>query len=126
MKVNQNKTQLLCTSTAINHEVRSFINVNNKEIVSGGSLKTVGYTFGRQPGASEDLKSIRHKYGARTGILCHLKKMKFEQKVITEVYCLLIRPVLEYSASAFHTTLTLEQEEEVKRMQRMALKIIHG
>ena len=126
MVVNPEKTQLLCTTTAINYEIRSYITIDGKEIISRDTLKMVGYTFGRRPGASEHLKIIRKKYGARTGILRHLKKMSFCTKIMTEVYCSLIRPVLEYSANAFHTTLTQEQEEALERLQRMALKTIHG
>ena len=111
MKVNQEKTQLLCTTTAINYEVRAFIEVGGREIVSGDSLKTVGYTFGRCPGAWEHIKAVRRKCGARSGIIKHLKKLKFDPKTLTSIYCSLIRPVLEYSSNVFHTTLTDKQSE---------------
>ena len=52
--------------------------------------------------------------------------MKFDEKTMTEVYCSLIRPVLEYCSTAYHTTLTAEQSEMLERLQRQLLKIIFG
>ena len=43
MKVNKNRTQLLCTSTAINYDVRSYVRVGGEKWVSGDTLKTVGW-----------------------------------------------------------------------------------
>lgn len=61
MVVNPLKTQLLCTTTAINYDVRSFIIVEGKEILSSDTLKSVGFTFGRRLGAGDHMKTIRRK-----------------------------------------------------------------
>ena len=45
MKVNQSKT--LCILTAINYYLRSSININGEEVVSGDTLKVIGIAFGR-------------------------------------------------------------------------------
>ena len=126
MVVNPKKTQLVCTTTAINYEVRSFVIVDGIELTSGDTLKSVGYTFGRRPGPGEHLKRARQKYGARAGTLRHLKKIKFEEKTLVRVYCSLIRPVLEYCSNAFHTSLTQEQSDAMERLQRQSLKVIYG
>ena len=62
MKVNGEKTQLLCISTAINSDIRSSIRAGGKEITSEDTLKVIGFTFGRRPGASEHVKALRRKY----------------------------------------------------------------
>ena len=46
MIVNPSKTQILCTSTAINSDVRSYVNLNSDQIISKDSLKSDGYKFG--------------------------------------------------------------------------------
>ena len=56
MKMNGLKTQLLCFSTAINYEVRSFICVEGQKIVSGDDLKLLGYHFGRRPRPDAHIK----------------------------------------------------------------------
>ena len=126
MRVNPAKTQLLCTSTAINSEVCSFIMIDGKRVENGDSLKTVGFTFGRRPGATEHVKQLRRKFGARAGILRHLKKLQIPQETIVSVYCSFIRPVFEYAASSFHSILTTDQAEQLERLQRVCLKIIFG
>lgn len=49
VKMNPNKTQLLCVSTAINYEVHSYIYIGDKLLISGDELKLLGYNFGRRP-----------------------------------------------------------------------------
>ena len=74
MQVNDLKTQLICVTSAINYELRSFIRLPGHLKESGDSLKVVGFTFGRRPGASEHIKALRKSYGARAWILRHLKR----------------------------------------------------
>ena len=53
MLVNQSKTQMLCISTAINSNLRSSIEVDGKQMISGDTLKVIGFTFGCQLGAGK-------------------------------------------------------------------------
>ena len=46
MKMNALKTQLLCISTSINYEVRSFIYIDGHKITSGDEMKLLGFYFG--------------------------------------------------------------------------------
>ena len=126
MSVNPHKTQLLCTSTAINSDIRSHIYTEAGRIDSGDTLKTVGFIFDRRPGAAEHIKAMRRKFGTRAGMLRHLKKIGIEEETLVEVYKSFIRPILEYACSAWHTILTKEQDGDIERLQRIALKIIHG
>ena len=45
MLLNDNKTQILCISTAINYEVRSFIRLQDGPRISSDTLKVVGFTL---------------------------------------------------------------------------------
>ena len=126
MRVNPTKTQLLCTTTAINYQVRSFIWADGQKITSGDRLKTVGFTFGRRPGAHEHVQDLRRRFAARTGIIRHLKRLKKDTATLTAVYVSFMRPVLEYASCAFHTILTVEQSEILEKMQRTTMKVIYG
>ena len=126
MKVNAQKTQLLCTSTAINYDVRAYIEVEGTVITSRDTLTTVGYTMGRRPGPYQHIKQIRRKYGARAGILRHLKKIGIDAPSLVQIYTSLIRLVFEYSCVAFHTCLTADLSEALERLQRISLKTIFG
>lgn len=95
MKVNDLKTQLLCLTSAINYDVRSFIRLPDGQLTSGDTLKVVGFTFGQRPGPAEHIKALRCSYGARAWVLRHLKRIGMEQKLLVRVYCELIRPIFE-------------------------------
>ena len=123
MRVNPSKTQLLCTNTSINYDIRAYVKIDGTTLWSGDTLKTVGYTLGRRAGAAEHIKSMRRKFGARAGILRHLKKIGIQNDTLVKIYASLIRPVLEYAAACFHPGLTGDQSE---RLQRVSLKIIFG
>ena len=74
MLINPDKTQLLCVTTAINYDVRCYINIDGRRLVSGDELKLVGYTFGRRPNADKHIQALRRKYGARSWIVRNMKK----------------------------------------------------
>ena len=126
MKMNALKTQLLCVSTAINSDVRSFIYIGDQKITSGDELKLLGFYFGRRPRADIHIREIRRKFGARSWILRILKHASIPEKSLVQVYCSLVRPILEYPACVFHTSLTEEMSESLERLQRIALKSIFG
>ena len=126
MSVNPKKTQLLCTNTAINSDIRSFIYHKGERIESGDTLTTVGFVFGRRAGAGEHVKMLRKKFGARSGMLRHLKKLRLEPAVLVDIYRTFIRPIFEYASCAFHTILTADQSASLERLQRISLKIIFG
>ena len=126
MKVNDGKTQLLCISTAINYDVRAEIMAGETNITSADTLKVVGFTFGRRPGAAAHVNALRKKYGARAHVIRHLKQNGIDEDTLIKVYCSLIRPIFEFAVPAFHTLLTDEQSEALERMQRQSLKTIFG
>ena len=126
MKMNALKTHLLCVSTAINSDVRSFIYIGDQKITSGDKLKLLGFYFGRRPRADIHIREIRRKFGARSWILRILKHASIPEKSLVQVYCSLVRPILEYPACVFHTSLTEEMSESLERLQRIALKSIFG
>ena len=126
MQVNEDKTQILCISTAINYDIRSFIRMGDGQRTSADTLKIVGYTFGRRPGPAEHLKQLRRSYGARAWTIRHLKKMNLPADLLVRIYCSLIRPIFDYASPAYHTTLTDQQSESLERLQRATLKTIYG
>ena len=126
MVVNNMKTQLLCISTAINYDLRSFIGLQDGPRFSSDQLKVVGFTFGRRPGASEHIANLRKSYGARAWTIRHLKRAGIEEETLVKIYCELVRQIFEYASPAFHTILTDQQSEVLERMQRPSLKTIFG
>ena len=74
----------------------------------------------------EHIKHIRRSYGARSWILRRLVHENIDKKKLIDIYCSLIRPVLEYPAVVFHSMLSDEATDRLERLQRLALKSIYG
>ena len=126
MRMNAKKTQLLCVTAAINYEVRSFVEIGGKKIISGDSLNILGFTFGRRPTMRPHFEAIRKKYIARTHIIRHLKKVGLSSVTLCKIYCSLIRPVIEFAAQVYHHMLSDDVSEEIEKLQRSVLKTIFG
>ena len=126
MEVNPLKTQLLCLTSAINYQVRSYIYCGGDKLLSGENLKLLGYTMGRRPGAEQHIKDIRRKYGARAWILRNLRQADIPDQKLVQVYCALIRPILEYPAVVFHCGLAEESSDSLERLQSASLRTIFG
>ena len=56
----------------------------------------------------------------------NLKKNGFTNAELVQVYKTVIRPVAEYGAVVFHSSLTDDQDERLERLQDHALKCIFG
>ena len=126
MKLNSAKTQLLCITAAINYEVRSTIDIEGTQIVSGDELKVLGFTMGRRPTMRPHVEAMKKKYVTRTHVIRHLKKVGFANHKLTKILCSLIRPIIEFAAQVYHHMLTEELNEEIERLQRDVLKSIYG
>ena len=121
MKMNQAKTQLLCVSSAINYDVRSFIYEKGQRLESADELKLLGYYMGRRPRPDIHLREMRRKFGARSWILRILKHAGIPNQSLVQVYTSLVRPILEYPSNVFHPALSDEMSESLERLQRVAL-----
>ena len=53
MKVNGLKTQLLCINPSNACSVKSYINIEDRRIISGEKMKILGFVFGPTPGTPE-------------------------------------------------------------------------
>ena len=86
-------------------------------------MKIVGFTFGRRPGLAAH---IRKRVAAHTWIIRTLKRAGIPSGKLVQVYCAMIRPLLEYATPAFHTLMTQEQSDTYERQQRTVMKVIFG
>ena len=126
MVMNPRKTKLVCISPAIYSEVTSFVRIGGDELQSENSMKIVGYTFGRRPGPAAHIEDVRKRVAMRTWIIRNLKRAGVPSGKLVQVYCAVIRPLMEYAVPAFHTLMTKEQSELFERQQRSVMKVIFG
>ena len=126
MSVNLNKTQMLCTSSALHANVQSYVKLDSTIITSQNSLKILGFHFGQKPTIDIQVEEMSRKFRRRVWILRHLKKAGIPHADLVKLYMSLVLPVLDYSAVVYHSMLSLTQEAELESLQKLALKFIYG
>ena len=127
MKTNVKKTQLLvisppngyCTLAVMKQE-------GGDDLTSIETLKLVGFTFGSRPGATAHLDVIRDRFRRRVWMLYNLKDAGLTGRVLYRLYCCYLRSIIEYCSVVYHPMLTQEQEGDLERLHKLAIKICFG
>lgn len=125
MVVNAKKTQMLCVSTS-QDDVKSYINVDGKRILSSDTLKIVGFTFGSRPTVHSHVNAMLGKLRRRLWMLTHLRQSGMSKPSLVSIYKSMIRSIQDFAAPAYHSLLNGVQANEIERIQRRALKDIFG
>ena len=126
MKVNEQKTQVLCISAAKTAHVTSFINTKSSRIKSGKELKILGFWFNERPTVDLHFEKMIKKFRGRLWTLRHLRRAGMSKEDLLFIYKSVIRPVFDFASVAYHTMIGCVQEETLEILQRRALKIIFG
>ena len=125
MKVNEEKTTLLCMN-ASRKKVTSYINNVTGRLTSSDSLKLLGFNFTEAPNVEAHVKNLVKKVHMRTWSLINLKKAQVENSDVLAIYKSIVRSVLDYASVTYNSLLTKEQEEELERLQRKCIRVIYG
>ena len=123
MKVNEEKTQVLCISAAQNMSVNSYINASSR-ITSGQELKILGFWFDGRPNVNLHIKKTEEKFRKRLWTLRHLKRSGMDENDLIKIFCTVLRPVLDFASVVYHPMLTKEQSDNLENLQKRAFKII--
>ena len=127
MKVNTEKTMVLCVSDSKTYKASAYIEDAHGTIVeSVDKLKILGVHFSSKPDMSAQVESICRKFRARIWTLRHLHHRGFTQDELLRVYKSTILPCHDYCSNVFHSSLTLSQTVVLERLQAKALKAIYG
>ena len=127
LSVNEKKTQLLCVSAAVDSNVSSYITLKDgSKIESQETLKQLGFTFSKKPTIDEHLKQTAEKFRRRLWFLRYLKKAMVPPNDLLRIYKTFLIPIIDYASVVYHSLLTKDQSNALKRLQSSALKIIFG
>ena len=127
MKVNASKTAMVCFSDASGYTADAFIeDADGNKIRCQDSIKALGMRFSSRPDMSAHVAWIAKNMRERFWTLINLKKSGFTESELVQVYKSVLRPVAEYGAVAYHSTLTDEQDELLDNLQNQALRCIYG
>ena len=127
MRVNSNKTTMLCICDSQNYEVGAYIeDADGVRVESGKKMKVLGWHFSNKPTVEAYVEVLKRRFRQRYWIIRHLKHNAFSQEDLIKVYTSLVRPVADYMQEVYHSMLTDRQDEEIERLQTHALKCVYG
>ena len=125
MKVNTEKTTLVCVSDAQQYVPDAFIlDEDGGRIGCTTSFKALGVNFSNRLNMDRHVAAMQRGVRSRLWMLRNLKNHGFNAEELLKVYKTMIRPVLDYAAPVFHASLTDEHDEKLEKLQVQALKAI--
>ena len=124
LKINAKKTQLLTISSSRNSN-SAWIKLNDGSALhSSDTLKLLGFVFNTSPNVHSQFKHIVDRAASRTFVLRRLAGVNTDR--LKDVYCSVIRSVLEYSSVTFGPMLTKYEKNQMERIQKKCLRTIYG
>ena len=128
MILNAKKTKIFAVNYSDNYQFKPRFRVpgNNTDLEVVTSVKLVGVTLSANLKFHEHVNSIVKSANKKIWMLRRLKEFGFSEKDLIEIYTLFIRSRLEYCVPAWNASLTETDKEEIERIQKTMLKIVHG
>ena len=126
MKINQKKTQLLCVHDNKFNRITSYIRTDGNEIVSGNSLKILGFNFNSCPTATHHVSGVIEKFYGKLWTLRFLKRSGMPCDELLAIFKNVIRPSVEYSSIIYHSLIPDYISDRLESVQKQAMKIIYG
>ena len=126
MKINANKTNLMCVSAATSFCPRVQVNLDGVTIAGQDKMRILGVTIDKDCSFKSHIENLRASLRRRTWALSKLRRRGVSSDNLVRAYVGLIRPVAEYASPVWHSLITAEQSETLERQQTQALKNIFG
>ena len=119
---------MLYISDTMNYEASAIILDENSEKIctTDSGVKILGFHMDSRPTVHAHVRALQARIREITWVLRHLKQSGFNESELATVYRTVIRPILDYCCVVYHSLLTSEQDQQVKRLQSLALKNIYG
>ena len=125
MKFNQTKCKDMIISFALEHPKLDPIFIQKHELVPVSLAKILGMYISVVLKWNTHITHIVSKACKRLYFLSLLKRSGADRSSLLTVFTTCIRPVLEYGCQASSYGITQYLSDEIERIQKRALKIIH-
>ena len=124
MKINETKTKSMIFNFTTNYQFNTRLRLEGKNIDTVQETKLLGTIITDNLKWDKNTENIVKKAYARMAILRKLSSFQAPEKDMKQVYIAYIRSLLEQSSNVWHSSLTIENENDLERVQKIALKII--
>lgn len=104
---NSDKTVMVCVLDAQAFKAEAYmLDADQGRIGSQTGFKALGMHFSDKPDMSTQVMALSRRFPQRLWTLRNLKQSGFNTAEVLQVYKLMIRPIADYSAVAYHASLT--------------------
>ena len=125
VKLNEDKCNYMVFSRA-KEDFATRLTINNCKLVRIAVTKILGVWVSEDQSWDRNTKEMCRRAYSRMSMLTKLRYVGVTIEDLIDIYVLFIRSVTEYCATAFHSSLTVEQATDIERIQKTSLKIILG
>ena len=124
MRLNAQKTHEMTISFAKNPPKFEPVKIENTAVESVKSAKLVGVTIQEDLKWDENTDTILKKAQKRPYFMKKLKSSGASSRDLKQFYASIVRPVGEYAAPAWATSITKQQRQKLEMIQKRAIHII--
>ena len=127
MRINVCKTKEMLIHLSPKTNLNSVPNIviNGEEVERVTTFKLLGVVFSSDLSWDSHVAFVLSKTAKRMYCIRLLVRARVRQSDIVQVYCSIIRSVLEYACPVWHPGLTKTQSDDLERVQRRCLKLIY-
>ena len=125
VKLNEDKCNYMVFSRA-KEDFATRLTINNCKLDRISVTKILGVWVSEDLSWDRNTKEMCRRAYSRMSMLTKLRYVGVTIEDLIDIYVLFIRSVTEYCATAFHSSLTVEQATDIERIQKTSLKIILG
>ena len=124
MLLNKKKCNAMIFNFCKEYQFTSKIQIENEEMEIVSQTKLLGVIVNNKLTWDDNTKYLVQRANSRLRLLHKLSSFSVPIADLINIYILYIRSILEQSCQVWHSSLTLENSEDLERIQKNALKII--
>ena len=124
--INAKKTKTMIFNFTNNHQFTTRLSLGQENLEVIKSVKLLGTIITDDLKWDENTANLVKKGNARLELLRKISSFGTNLQDLKEIYILFVRSIVEQSAVVWHSSLTLENANDLERIQKSALKIILG
>jgi hypothetical protein len=126
LKLNPTKCQALQVNFGKSVPLHSDLRIGDESLPYVDKAKVLGLWLQNDLKWDAHVNDMLTRANRRLFMLRTLKKFGFDQNELTIVLKSYLRPILEYAAVVWHSSITCEQSKDIERIQKRACKTILG
>jgi hypothetical protein len=124
MALNQTKTKYMVVNFTRKFQFSTRISLNNVLLEEVQECRLLGLTISNHLTWYQNTENIVKRANTRMLILQKLYEFNLPIEEMVNIYILFIRSVVEYCCVVWHSSITEEENRNIERVQKIALRII--